>query len=106
MKTYKPVQPGAGIITADVSSRVSLKATSPDGKLTAEVANSGTVTLCDTTGWTILELGTANGGVRGVAFDREARRLATGYRDGTAPVWDVTSGRQLRTFAAHKGIVD
>ncbi len=53
MKTYKkPVQPGAGIITADATSRASLGATSPDGKLTAEVANSRTATLYDTTGRT------------------------------------------------------
>src|SRR5262249_26022113 len=41
--------------------------------------------------------------VLGVAFSPDGTRLATGSRDGVAKVWDVATGRELRTFQEQKG---
>lgn len=39
--------------------------------------------------------------VRLSAFDPEGKLLATGHDDGAVRLWDVTSGRELRTLAGH-----
>ena len=45
------------------------------------------------------------GPVRSVAFSPDGRLLASGSLDGTAKLWDVASGRELRTLSGHSGEV-
>ncbi|MFG2085508.1 WD40 repeat domain-containing serine/threonine protein kinase [Spirillospora sp. NPDC048824] len=49
------------------------------------------------------------GGAAAVAFSRDGRRLATGNMSASATVWDVATGRRIRTFpveAFNVGSVD
>ena len=39
-------------------------------------------------------------------FSSDSRLLLTGARDGTANLWEVASGRQLRTYSGHKEWVE
>ena len=79
-----------------------LAALSPDGRL---LALGGESTLClhsTATGKTVLELRGYNSAVRCLAFSPDNRRLASGLRDGTALVWDVSAAcRAVRPEARH-----
>jgi WD40 repeat protein/serine/threonine protein kinase len=43
------------------------------------------------------------GGILGVAFSPDGTRLATGSNDGVVKVWEVATGRELRTFSGQNG---
>ncbi len=45
------------------------------------------------------------GPVLSVAFSRDGRFLATGSLDKTAKLWEVESGRAVRSFQAHTSLV-
>jgi WD40 repeat protein/serine/threonine protein kinase len=45
------------------------------------------------------------GGVTSVAFAPDGQRLVTGGKDGTARVWDATSGRELLCLRGHRSCV-
>jgi WD40 repeat protein len=45
------------------------------------------------------------GGVEGVAFSPDGRRLASGSWDKTVCLWDAETGQQLANLAAHEGVV-
>jgi WD40 repeat protein/tetratricopeptide (TPR) repeat protein len=80
---------------------------SPDGKtLTSLSQEEGTVKLWDAvTGaerpapWGRLT------DVAGMAYSRDGKTLATGYRNGTVRFWDVRSGRARSSIRAHAGAV-
>jgi WD40 repeat protein/tetratricopeptide (TPR) repeat protein len=80
---------------------------SPDGKiLTSLSQEEGTVKLWDAvTGaerpapWGRLT------DVAGMAYSRDGKTLATGYRNGTVRFWDVRSGRARFSIRAHAGAV-
>jgi WD40 repeat protein len=40
------------------------------------------------------------------AFSRDQSRLVSGSADGTARIWDVTSGDELHLLTGHEGAVD
>src|SRR5436190_23148118 len=39
-----------------------------------------------------------NAAVKAVAVSRDGKFLATGSRDKTAKLWDISSGREIRTY--------
>jgi WD40 repeat protein len=51
------------------------------------------VTQINHTGW-----------IQSVAFNYDGKVLATGGGDGTIKIWDVATGRQVRTIEGHSGI--
>ena len=46
-----------------------------------------------------------DGPVRSVAFSSDGRQILTGSWDGTAKLWDSTSGDLLRTFEGHTNYI-
>jgi hypothetical protein len=53
-----------------------------------------------------LTLAGHRGAVYGIAFSPDGTRLATASWDGTAKVWEVASGRELRTLSGHTAAVE
>src|SRR5262249_47730784 len=45
------------------------------------------------------------GAVNSVAFSADGQRILTGSGDGTAKLWDSSSGRELLTLTGHRGAV-
>ena len=81
-------------------------ATSPDGKLGAELSKSaGTLKLRTDNGDVIATVGR---NAQSTAFDSTSTRLAVGNADGTVQIWDVAARpiKLLRTFVAHNSLVD
>ncbi len=81
-------------------------ATSPDGKLGAELSKSaGTLKLRTDNGDVIATVGT---NAQSTAFDSTSTRLAVGNADGAVQIWDVAVRpiRLVRTFVAHNSFVD
>jgi WD40 repeat protein len=81
-------------------------ATSPDGKLGAELAKSNTELRLRTSNGDVI--GTIGKHVQSTAFDSTSTRLAVGTADGTVQVWDVASRpiKLEQTFVAHSSLVD
>ena len=86
-------------------------ATSPDGTLaaTAKTSASGTATgsveVSDAASRRVLARLVRRPAVNVIAFAADGRTVVTGYVDGIARVWDVSTGRPLHTFPAHSGAV-
>ena len=81
-------------------------ATSPDGKLGAELSKSaGTLKLRTDNGDVIATVGR---NAQSTAFDSTSTRLAVGNADGTVQIWDVAARpiKLVRTFVAHNSLVD
>ena len=81
-------------------------ATSPDGKLGAELSKSaGTLKLRTENGDVIATVGR---NAQSTAFDSTSTRLAVGNADGAVQIWDVAARpvKLVRTFVAHNSFVD
>ena len=78
---------------------------SPDGTRLA-IRDGGLVHVIDSvTREELVTLAGHAGGVLGVAFSRDGSRLATGGTDGTARIWNASSGAQLLQLEGHEGTV-
>jgi WD40 repeat protein/serine/threonine protein kinase len=87
---------------------VNCLAFSPDGALLASGGglprnlDDDRVIFWDTRDNTIRrEIKTGHGPVLGVAYFPDGTRIATGNEDGTASIYDVTTGQCLRTMSGH-----
>jgi WD40 repeat protein/DNA-binding SARP family transcriptional activator len=86
-------------------------ATSPDGSIAAKTKTSasgsatGTVEVYDAASQRVLATLVRRPTVSTIAFAADGQTIVTGYVDGTARDWDVSTGRPLHTFAAHSGAV-
>lgn len=83
---------------------------SPDGKLLAvaggQPSAKGDLRLFTTGDWKLKAvLGGHEDVVNSIAFDRDGKRLLSASYDRTARVWDVTSGKVLRTLSMHSDFV-
>jgi WD40 repeat protein len=78
-------------------------ATSPDGQATATA--DGAVVRLERADGTTEELVRHRLDVSSVAFSPDSRRLVTAGRDHDAILWDVASGRALRSLRGHFGSV-
>ena len=72
----------------------------PDGRMMlAGSDGKGSAELSDPeTGHPILALQGHTDQITGIAFSRDGRRVLTGSWDGTAKLWDTSTGRVIRTF--------
>jgi WD40 repeat protein len=77
-------------------------AVSHDGKRLARGQADGTVVIhaIGAGGGRLLRTGSA--AVSAVAFSPDDTSLATGTSDGSLRIWDIRSGRRLRSFVGHK----
>jgi WD40 repeat protein/uncharacterized caspase-like protein len=71
----------------------------------AGLAHSDVITLLDPGDGKVHVLEGHRYLVRAVAFDRDARLLASGGGDGLVKIWDVETRRELASFEAHGGDV-
>lgn len=46
-----------------------------------------------------------DGAVKSITFSHDGKYIATGGRDKTAKLWEVSTGREMRTFLGHTGKV-
>jgi WD40 repeat protein len=46
-----------------------------------------------------------SGGVNSVAFSLDGKTVASGSGDGTIKLWDIVTGREIRTFSGHSWFV-
>ena len=84
-----------------------VEVTSPNGTAAASARSDGSIELRNpVTGIVRTRLPSRHVGINRLAFSSDGKRIAAGYWDGTAVVWDVASGRRLRTIAAHNGVVE
>jgi len=89
------------------SSRIACATVSPDGALVATVSDSGVLQICDTEGGApgyICEGGSVAFS-QPCQFSPDSTRILGGGLDGAVRLWDVRSGKLLRTLSAHKGPV-
>jgi DNA-binding beta-propeller fold protein YncE len=83
---------------------------SPDGKLLAvaggQPSAKGDLRLFTTADWKLkVVLGGHEDVVNSIAFDRDGKRLLSASYDRTARIWDVSSGKSLRTLTMHSDFV-
>src|SRR5207253_8769028 len=79
---------------ADVKAGL-VAAFSPEGRYLATLGRDSLVILDARSGHLIRALRGHNGGVQGVAFSPDSRRLASGNADGTVRIRDVAIGKEI-----------
>ena len=100
---------GAPISTWQTSGRVRAVAFSPDGKTvaTANVAGeTSTIALWNVADGKVRLKIDVPDSISSIAFSPNGAFLAAGGHDGTAKIWNVQSGRLLRTLTGHQGWVN
>jgi WD40 repeat protein len=90
---------------AAVSAPVRSIAFSPDGRWRAVGLGRGIVRLSSLRDGKIRVLRTGAGAATALAFSGEGRTLGVGTESGRAELWDVETGRRVRTLSGHKQAV-
>lgn len=75
---------------------------SPDGQRLAWTLMTGDIVLVDPDGTERLRLRGHNHYVQRTAWSADGRRLASAGWDGTARIWDTTTGRELAQLRGHQ----
>ncbi len=83
------------LVRAADSATVTLLRASPDGRFLAIGTDQGSVTVYETSDWTVLLATTAGGGIRQIAFDPKARDLVIASEDGHVRIAALDTRRAL-----------
>jgi eukaryotic-like serine/threonine-protein kinase len=83
---------------------VARAALSPDGRLLGS-SDANTVVLTDLIGGASRSIDTGDTQILSIAFSPDGSHLTTGHAGGLIKAWDVATGRQVREYAGHTGIV-
>ncbi|MCA9794079.1 MAG: serine/threonine protein kinase [Candidatus Eremiobacteraeota bacterium] len=85
--------------------RIGSVAFAPNNMLLAAGLFEGQVLVWNNTGAVAHTLEGHDNMVRCLAFSPDCKQLASGSHDGTARLWDVTTGQELRRFDEHDQVV-
>jgi WD40 repeat protein/DNA-binding SARP family transcriptional activator len=80
--------------------------TSPDATVAASARSNGTIELRDPDGTVRHTLPSRRVTIHKLAFSSDGKRIASGYFDGKVIVWDVATGRRIRTLSAQNGVIE
>jgi WD40 repeat protein len=80
-------------------------AVSPNGRFVATGANDNTISLWDASGQSVWDPRTLVHPITSLDYHRGSDLLATGGRDGIARVWDLTTGKLIRSIKTTGGSV-
>ncbi len=95
---------GVRRLDSDLIEQATAVAQSPDGRTVAVGGEFGAVTVVSAnTGESLLELKGHSDAVVSLVFSSDGHRLLTGSWDGTARIWDVASGVEVRRFETEDG---
>jgi WD40 repeat protein len=96
---------GRFLVTSNGDKTVQLRDLSAAGQTGAAADSTTTGATADTTVGPTRVFESYSTGVYSVAFSPDRRWLATGNKDKTIRVWEVATGRRVRTLTGHTGWV-
>jgi WD40 repeat protein len=79
---------------------------SPDSKIAASASDDNSFILWDTTNGKQIRLTSVESGVRSLAFTKDGTGIISGEQSGTVDLWDIATGKLLKTIGKVPGEVN